>query len=312
MRLTPLTSILVLALAMTACSSASPLASRAPSDTASESRSAAPVPTMGAPVAPGARQADGGGVVGNPSGNSGQPPVLPSDQAVQAFRKIIYTGNLTLEAGDPLATAQKISALVMDMGGYVATSSSKQQGENMVANLSVRVPSEGYQDALTRIQGTADKVRDQKTTSQDVSEEYADLNAQLKNLEAAEAQYLEFLKRATTIDEVLKVQAQLTSVRGQIERIKGRVNFLDRRTDMATIDIAIYPPAISKISGSDISNPLEAAEAAWAASIRFLAAAASVAVSAVVFFWWAIPFVIALIILIRLRWNRRGRTPAAA
>jgi hypothetical protein len=204
-----------------------------------------------------------------------------------------------------------VQRLVLENGGYIATSNTTNQGERQVVTMSVRVPAEAYNDTMAQLRKLGLKVRDEKTTSQDVSEEYADLNAQLRNLEASEAQYLEFMKRAATIDEVLKVQQQLTTVRGQIERIKGRLTFLERRSDLATINVGLYPPAVTTRPSGDLSNPLDAAVAAWDASIRFLAVAASAAVSVVVFFWWAIPPLALAAFWLNTRFRRR-RAPAAA
>ncbi|MBM3155038.1 MAG: DUF4349 domain-containing protein, partial [Chloroflexi bacterium] len=67
----------------------------------------------------------------------------------------------------------------------------------------------------------------------------SDLKAQLRNLEATEAQYLELLKKADNVEDILKVQRELSSVRGQIERVKGRIQYLERTSDMALIEVTL-------------------------------------------------------------------------
>ncbi|MCS6802596.1 MAG: DUF4349 domain-containing protein [Chloroflexota bacterium] len=234
---------------------------------------------------------------------------LPSEQAILGLRRIIFTGDIQLEVANPLETMARVQRLVQDAGGYVASSNAASQGDAPVVTMTLRVPAEHYSNVMEQLRRVGDKVRSEKTTSQDVSEEYADLNAQLRNLEAAEAQYLELMRRAQSIDEVLKVQQQLTAVRGQIERIKGRLTYLERRVEMATINVGLYPPAVRPQNG--YANPLDAAAAAWGASLRFLAAAASGVVAVVVFFWWAIPL-LALAGWRLAGWLRRRSVTAAS
>ncbi|GIW09114.1 MAG: hypothetical protein KatS3mg061_0171 [Dehalococcoidia bacterium] len=272
----------------------------APASTPSTSR-AAPEQRAAAPAAPPAPET---------SALRGQSePSLPSDQAVLGGRKIIYTGEINLEVQDPLATMEIVTRLAQQSGGYVASTNLSRQDDRQVVTMSLRVPAERYPEMMAQLRQLGQKVRDEKTTSQDVSEEYADLNAQLRNLEAAEAQYLDLLKRAQTIDDILKVQQQLTNVRGQIERIKGRLTYLERRTELATITVGLVPLA----AGSrplDLANPLDAAVRAWEASLRFLALAGSVAVTMVVFLWWALPPLALLVLWLLSRRRRRALTPS--
>ena len=254
--------------------------------------SPAPSPEPGAPEVRSAQPPSAAGVAGQPTFMA--PPgtgdvALPSDQAIIGIRKIIYTGDIQLEVKNPVEVMVVVERLVQAVGGYVASSNTTNQNDTQIVTMSLRVPAERYQDVMAQLRRVGDKVLEEKTTSQDVSEEYADLSAQLRNLEATEAQYLEFLKRAQTIDEVLKVQQQLTTVRGQIERIKGRLTYLDRRSDLATINVKLSPPAVPPKRPNGYANPIDAAVEAWDASLRFLSFAASGLVAIVVFFWWALP-----------------------
>lgn len=291
-----LTAVVGLAFVVGACA---PVRSPAAPTSASEARGVAPTtPGDGPPQA---------APIGRP-GTSDLP--LPSDQAITGLRKIIYTGDIQLEVANPVATMDRIQLLVRDVGGYVASSNTVYENDKQIVTMSLRVPAERYSDVLAQLRRLADKVREEKTTSQDVSEEYADLSAQLRNLEATEAQYLELMRRAQSIDDVLKVQQQLTTVRGQIERLKGRLTYLERRSDLATINVGLYPPSTPASGG--YANPLEAAAIAWDASLRFLAAATSGAVAVIVFFWWAAPPAALALVWLIARLRRRRGVPASA
>lgn len=292
-------SLLSVTLLLVACSAAPSSQSSAP--TASEGRMVQPT----APASGGTTQAP----ASRPGSSDAQ---LPSDQAIVGIRKIIYTGDIQLEVKNPVETMSVVQRLAHEVGGYVASSNTSTQNDKQFVTMSLRVPVESYHDVMGQLRRLGEKVRDEKTTSQDVSEEYADLSAQLRNLEATEAQYLEFMKRAQTIDEVLKVQQQLTTVRGQIERIKGRLNYLDRRSDLSTINVGLYPPSIQPERSNGYANLLEAAAEAWTASLRFLSVAASALVAIVVFFWWAIPPAALLAFWVNARLRRKRNLPSAA
>lgn len=164
--------------------------------------------------------------------------------AVQApiDRLIIRRQELTLVMGDVSQAVERITDLAASYGGFVVSSSSSFNSAKPSASITIRVPSESWRDAVRQMKGMALEVREEKGSAQDVTEEFTDLEAQTRNLEATEARYLELLGRAQTIDEILKVQQRLNEVRGQIERLQGRMLYLQRSADMALITATLLPP----------------------------------------------------------------------
>lgn len=306
-----LISLVVLStLLFAACASAPSQSAR--SNEAADGRSNAPSSApAAAPPLPAATVVAGGSVNKDPA--TGSLPNLPGGQQVFSDRKIIYTGDMTMEVQDPAASLNDITQIAQSFGGYVASSNTSVQGDRQIATISLKIPAESYNEALIRLRKVANKITVEKTTSQDVSEEFSDLSAQLKTLQATEARYIELLARANTIDEVLKVQQQIASVRTQIDRIQGRLQFLDRRADMATINISLFPPAAAPKVSNDLPSPLVAAGEAWEASMKFLTRSVAAVTYIVVFFWWTIPIIGLGILWIRGLRNRRQRpaTPAA-
>jgi hypothetical protein len=158
---------------------------------------------------------------------------------VETERRIVRTGYLTLEVKDITNSIAEISNLARQLDGYVV-SSNKQGGEDTVTGrISIRVPVERFDEALGKLKKLAVDVPSESTEGRDVTEEYSDLKAQLRNLEATEAQYLELLKKADKVEDILKVQRELSNVRGQIERVKGRIQYLERTSDMALIEVTL-------------------------------------------------------------------------
>ena len=183
-----------------------------------------PFPTPAPPKGPEFGVGDGGvGIAG---------PELPS-----AERMIVRQGSLVLVVADLAQAVQKAGETARNLGGYVIYSSQQEEG----ASIALRVPAEKFEPALASLKALAVRVVNEDTRGQDVTEEYVDLEASLRNWEAAEAQYLELLKRAEKVEDALKVQQELVNVRGQIERTKGRMNYLERTTDMSQIDVSFQP-----------------------------------------------------------------------
>ncbi|MBI1908400.1 DUF4349 domain-containing protein [Candidatus Uhrbacteria bacterium] len=159
--------------------------------------------------------------------------------AADVDQKVIKTADLELEVDSASETAQALATLATEKGGFVQSSS---VDEDVYGNkrtwVTIRVPADQFETALTDIKAMADKVVTESTQGQDVTEEYTDLEARLGAAEAQEAQYLIILESATTVGEVLAVQEHLAEVRAQIESLKGQINYLENRTSMSTISVS--------------------------------------------------------------------------
>jgi hypothetical protein len=134
---------------------------------------------------------------------------------------------------------------VAEQSGYLAGSQIRQDGDRMMATMTLRVPANPatYQATLERLRGLAERVVDEQAQAQDVTEEYVDIESRLRNLRATEESLLALLSRAQRIEDIINIQRELTNVRGQIEQIQGRKQALERRADMATITLQIREPA---------------------------------------------------------------------
>lgn len=163
-------------------------------------------------------------------------------------RKIIRNGELTLELADPAAAQRKISTIAESFGGFVVTSESRQsasdvQKTRLSVDIVVRVPAARFGETLNQIRATGASVLQEKTTGQDVTEEFIDLAARIKTKKALEAQFMEIMKRATKISDALEVQSQIAEVRGEIERLEGRKRFLENQSALSTITVHLQTPA---------------------------------------------------------------------
>lgn len=216
-------------------------------------------------------------------------------------RKIVRTGHLTLEVGDIAESMDEVSGIANDLGGYVLSSDKSEYKDRTSGRVSIRVPVEHFDEAFERLRQLAVDVPYESTESQDVTEKYTDLEAQLRNLEATEAQYLALLEKAETVEDILKVHRELSNVRGEIERIKGRMQYLECTSDMSLVEVNLQE---TKPLGTTGWSALETFKSAAHGLITFGRVLADIAIWLGIFCWIWIPI---LIFLLRRR-RRKAET----
>ncbi len=186
-------------------------------------------PTAPAPASAGA-QAAGGAVARNAKGIAND-KATSSDEATAA-PIIIYAGALALLV-DPVTFATTIDAtieLATSLGGFV--------GRHDDRTVTLRVPSIRFREAMRALEklGT---VQSRLVEAQDVTEEFHDLDVRLKSLVATRKRLEELLQKAANIKDVLEVEEQLSRVTGEIDRIEGRIRYLQSHAALSTITISL-------------------------------------------------------------------------
>jgi len=156
-------------------------------------------------------------------------------------RMIVRNGDISLIVTDVSQAMEAISQLAGGYNGYVVSSSVSGEEEGMRGWISIRVPDDSFEQALAGIRELAVRVEEESTNSQDVTEEYIDLEARLANAEATEQQYLALLDKAEDVDDILRIYDYLSRVRQEIEQIKGRMQYLERTSSMSLISAYLRP-----------------------------------------------------------------------
>jgi hypothetical protein len=172
--------------------------------------------------------------------NTGEGSV-PSDANL-----IIKNADIKLLVEDTDTAIDRATQIVGDAGGYIISSRVWYQphydGENYkYATITIGVPFQQFERALTRLRGIAAKVLDESASGEDVTNQYVDLQSQLTNLEATRERVKSFLDDAKSVDEALRINAQLSEIERQIEEIKGRMNYLEDRAAYSTITVTFQP-----------------------------------------------------------------------
>lgn len=249
----------------------------------------------GVSVAPGA-PAPGveGGATGGGSVN------LPST----LNRTIIRTGSVELTVDSVAESFDQVRNLAEAAGGFVAESSFRGSDEDQSATLRLRVPAGEFGNIIASLEDLAVEVRSATSSSQDVTEEFTDLESSLRNLRAVEQQYLTLLGQAREINDILLVQDRLIWVRNDIEQIEGRLKLLGNLADLATINVSLYPvTAEADDSGDGFGDQIADA---WDSSLETLAAVGTGIAVVLVWSWWLIPVLLVLAFVAR-RYSVRQR-----
>ena len=191
----------------------------------------------------------GAGRVAPQSARQRQEVSLESAGAAQAVGcKVIQNAEMTIETDTPNEGQRKIAAIADKHGGFVVISESKQNEAvsqtvaSTVVNIVVRVPAQNFEAAIAEIRGVGGRILHEKSSGQDVTEEYIDLEARIRTKRALEAQFLEIMKQARKISDAMEVQTQLAEVRTEIERLEGRRRFLENQSALSTINITLHTP----------------------------------------------------------------------
>ncbi len=156
-----------------------------------------------------------------------------------ATRMIVRTAEMALVVKDVAVALDQVAGLAEGFGGYVVSSTRWQQDTSLFGIITIRVPAEDFSAAMDALRGMAVEVTHEETSAQDVTEEYVDLDAKLKNLEATEEQLLRLMEKAETVEDLLAVQRELSETRGEIEQTKGRMQYLERTSATSLIRVQL-------------------------------------------------------------------------
>jgi len=214
---------------------------------------------------------------------------------VKDQRMIIKSGILSVEVDKYDEAEAKVNDLVKKYNGFTANSRSSQNSSgNKSGTITVKVPADKF-DNLVLDAGKIGKVMNQNIQSNDITEEYVDLESREKTQKELEQRLIKLLnEKASRLSDVIEVEEKLASVRQKIEGIEGRMKLLKSQSDMSTLSINLYEPSMISTSsgggffyelGQAIKKGLSGFTNILAVSITFLIAIIPLVIIAVIIFW---------------------------
>ena len=220
---------------------------------------------------------------------------------VDLGNRIVRTATIDLEVGkDALDETidRATQAVTRAEGTYVGSSTSVPDREAARGEVTFRVPVGGFEAVLRELKGLG-TYRGERSSTQDVTNQYVDLRGQLTAWRAQERVFLRLLGRARSIGDVIAVQNQLQPVQSNIERLQGQVNHLEDQSSFSTIVLRLHEP------GAAAGQPGSRLERAWATAVSGLGVMAAAALVAVV--WLAPVALVGGLVLLLVRAARRPR-----
>jgi hypothetical protein len=293
--------LVLLALALAACSTAGE-GTQGGAGTISSKGAQEPMPQPGAPD----KAVSGGVAAGVPEQAQPSAPTPQDDFG----RKIVKTADLGITSDDVRGEAARAQQVAGRFGGTIISAQTYRADNATYADLVISVPSERFEDALDELRGLGEEVTTDTVSGQDVTEEYVDLQSRERNLLAGEQSLLDLYNRADNVQDALSIQRELTAVRGQIEQVQGRLQYLKQSSDMSQISLSIQPVASSP-KPPPAWDPALVVAKAWTASLTVLQTLAAAILSTLVFGWWIIPPLALGAWWLRRKLRRPGFAPQA-
>lgn len=276
---------------------------------------------VAAPADEGTSTRESVGLVSQEPGGDAEAPPAPEGGIAEAVGqlppvdapvgdRVIKQGTVTIEipVGEFDAAYRDVVEAGRRQGGSVVSSTTNSDdGEGVRGSVTLRVPVDTYEDLLVTV-GDVGQVRQRDITAEDVGEEYVDLQARRRNLEAQQAFYLGLIDQSEGVQDAILVQQQLTSITEQLEQISGRLQYLEDRTAHSTLTVELFETGATVAFGSPDDGP-SLALALQTAQDAFTTVVGVIIVVAFAFAPVGLPLLLALGVWLLLR--RRGTVEPA-
>ena len=243
---------------------------------------------------------------------------IPNAAATE--RMIVYTARVSLEVQDTEKSVADITAIVTQFKGYIsATNLARDSQGKYRGSITVRVPTESLDAVTKQIKAVGLKVMGENSNTNDVTDQYTDLNARLKNLTATEDELRKMMdsirEKSNKAEDILAVYRQLTEIRTQIEQIKGRMNVIEKTSTFATLTVELTPKQEIQVLDPETWVPNRTAAQALRALVQAIQGLADLAIWVglfvlPLFIVLLIPLIVLLLIL-RAVLQRRGKKQVA-
>ena len=243
-------------------------------------------------------------------------PAPAADDGTTAVRddaKIIRTGQLQLQVADVADATAQARAAIAAIGGYIGSSQISREGDDIYATVTYRIPSDRWDEGLEALRALATEVLYEQTDAIEVTSQIVDLDARITNLRASERALQAIAAEATRISDVLEVQARLTDVRGEIERLVAQKAGLEDQVGYGTLTVTYGVDVIAVTAAVERWDAADEVDRATASLVDVLQGLASAGI------WFGIVglpilvtltvFGVVLLVVLRRLGIVRRRTP---
>lgn len=184
-------------------------------------------------------------------------PVLPKPAEPVAKpdwdKKIIKTASINLEIKEYTKYNTSLREKVKSFGGYIAQEEQSQSDYKIENSVTVKVPVDQFDNAVTLLTSNVEKLNEKKISSQDVTAEFVDTKSRLEAKRQVRERYIGLLKQAKNMEEILNVQSEINSIQEDMEAAAGRIQYLGHSASYSTINLTYFEVLNSSAKTDD--NP---------------------------------------------------------
>lgn len=195
-------------------------------------------------------------------------PVTEGSDNIEVERKLIKEGQVEFQTQDMDETRNKVLAAISKYKGYLSSDKEYKWEGRISQTLIIRVPAKDFDNLLSEATEGVGKFDTKEISVKDVTEEYLDVEARLKTKKELEARYLELLKKASSISDMLEIERQINNLRSEIESVEGRLNYLKSQVSFSTLTLTFYKE--TPYSDSYLDKLLESLRFGWTNFSQFI------------------------------------------
>ncbi len=167
-------------------------------------------------------------------------PVKQSTPNPDWDKKIIKNATLNVEVSDDQKFYSTFLEKVRNLGGYVAQEEQNQSEYRIENTIVLKVPFDQFENAVAILTTGVEKINEKKISSQDVTAEYVDTRSRIEAKKQFRNRYMDLLKQAKNMEEILSVQSEINNIQEEIESATGRMNYLGQSSAFSTISLTYY------------------------------------------------------------------------
>ncbi|MBZ5647908.1 MAG: DUF4349 domain-containing protein [Acidobacteriia bacterium] len=164
-------------------------------------------------------------------------------------RQVVRTGTMSVISSKPQEAVEQIGRLATSVAGYAANVQIGHEDKAETASITLRVPAVRFDETRSQIRRIVQRVEAETASVNDVTSEYVDLQASLKNYRAEEAQYTDIMRRTGAVKDVIAVAEKLAEVRGKIEKTEAQYRLMTHQVAMASLTVALRSEAEAQVLG---------------------------------------------------------------
>jgi hypothetical protein len=169
-------------------------------------------------------------------------------------KKIVKTASLNSEIKDYKSFSQQLGERVKKFGGYISQEQQSQSEYKIENVVTIKVPVDQFESLINELTQASDKLNEKKISSEDVTTQLVDGKSRLEAKKQVRLRYLDLLKQAKNMEEILTVQKEINDIQEDIEAVNGRINFLGHSSAMSTIELTYFQilnPSAKSIAETD-------------------------------------------------------------